>query len=177
MMTTKDVWATPLSHYTWEDQESLGSVVNSIILEFPDGVSDAERADIEEYPELLPAHSFISDTLKHYFADNFPKQETWSFNWWVHVYREGATHHIHNHLGSQFTGILYLATPPVGGELVLHDPRGNANRGYNSNLNHMFDPIVLKPQAGDLFIFPSFVWHNVETVKDMRICMPFDVWC
>jgi hypothetical protein len=176
-MILNELWPTTLAQFTWDDQIALGNVVNDIIMKFPDGISDHERPDIDEYSELKLAHEFIDNSIKSYLESDFPKQKSFSFNWWVHVYRQGATHHIHNHLGSQFTGILYLATPPVGGELVLHDPRGNANRGYNSNLNHIFEPVVLKPQAGDLFIFPSFVWHNVETVKDMRICMPFDVWC
>lgn len=176
-MITKQLWPTSLAQFKWEDQTSLGNVVNDIILKFSEGISDSERPDISEYNELQSAHSFIDNSIKSYLNSDFPNQETYSFSWWVHVYRQGATHHIHNHLGSQFTGILYLATPAIGGELVLHDPRGNANRGYNQNLNSMFAPMVIKPEAGDLFIFPSFVWHNVETVKDMRICMPFDVWC
>jgi len=176
-MIIKDLWPTKLIQFKWDNQELLGNVVNDIILKFPDGISDSERPDIEEYPEIKPAYDYVNDCVEKFLEVEFPKQGTYSFSWWVHVYRQGATHHIHNHLGSQFTGILYRATPPVDGELVLHDPRGNANRGYNNNLKHMFDPIILKPEAGDLFIFPSFVWHNVETVKDMRICMPFDVWC
>ena len=176
-MTSEDLWPTKISKFKWNDEYCLGNVVNDVILKFPDGVGDDEKPDIDEYPELEPAHQFITTCVDEFLKEHFPKQATFSFNWWVHVYKQGATHHIHNHLGSQFTGILYLATPPVGGELVLHDPRGNANRGYNTNLNHMFDPVVLQPEAGDLFIFPSFVWHNVETVKDLRICMPFDVWC
>lgn len=176
-MIVDDVWSTKVIKFKWNDQEQLGNVVNDIILKFPDGVSDSERPSIDEYPELQPAWGFINNSIEQFLNQEFPKQKDYSFSWWVHVYRGGSTHHIHNHLGSQFTGILYLASPPAGGELVLHDPRGNANRGYNANLNHMFDPVVIKPEAGDLFIFPSFVWHNVETVKDLRICMPFDVWC
>lgn len=176
-MTSEDLWPTTISKFKWNDEYCLGNVVNDIILKFPDGIGDDEKPDIDEYPELEPAHQFITNCLDQLLSEQFPKQKNFSFNWWVHVYREGATHHIHNHLGSQFTGILYLATPPKGGELVLHDPRGNANRGFNNNLNHMFAPKVITPEAGELYVFPSFVWHNVETVKDMRICMPFDVWC
>jgi|TARA_B110000483_G_scaffold29104_1_gene35301 predicted 2-oxoglutarate/Fe(II)-dependent dioxygenase YbiX len=176
-MIVKQLWPTTIAHFKWNDQESLGQTVNDIILKFPDGIGDDERPDIEEYNELQSAHNFIDQSMAEYLSKDFPLQQQFTFSWWVHVYRENATHHIHNHLGSQFTGILYLASPPNGGELLLHDPRGNANRGYNDNLKHIFAPEVIKPQAGDLFIFPSFVWHNVERVHDMRICMPFDVWC
>lgn len=176
-MILKQLWPSTVAQFKWSDEAALGQTVNDIIFNFSNGISDHERSDINEYEELKSAHAFIDNCISKYLAQDFPLQAKYSFNWWVHVYREDATHHIHNHLGSQFTGILYLASPPNGGELVLHDPRGNANRGYNDNLKHIFNAEVIKPSAGDLFIFPSFVWHHVERVHDMRICMPFDVWC
>ena len=174
---TKQLWSTPLSHYKWDDEENLGKIITDIIMNFPSGIDQDENPSIDEYPELKPAHDFAVSCSGEFLEENFSSNSKYNISWWVHVYREGFHHHIHNHLGSQFTGILYLQCPPVGGELVLHDPRGNANRAYNHELRKMFEPVTIQPETGDLFIFPSFVWHNVHPVTDLRICMPFDIWC
>lgn len=170
-------WGTPVAHYIWNDAEQLTKTVSDIIINFPNGIDNGEKPHIDEYPELESAHNFLDKCTKDFLSIHFPKQEKHSISWWIHVYREGFYHQLHNHAGSQFTGILYLAAPDEGGELVLHDPRYNANRGFNDNLRDMFKPVTIQPKAGDLYLFPSFVWHNVEPVKDLRICIPFDVWC
>jgi hypothetical protein len=71
----------------------------------------------------------------------------------------------HNHNNSLVSAIFYVLvdTFDSGGELVFHDPRINANRGYSKNsFQKKFENINFKPKTGDLLIFPSFLYHHVE---------------
>ena len=40
----------------------------------------------------------------------------------------------------------------------------------------MFEKIKFAPSSGDVLIFPSFLYHNVETFNGkMRLAMPVDL--
>ncbi len=81
----------------------------------------------------------------------------------------------HNHKNSHFTAVLYVDVPD--GDLVLYDPRSNANRGYPPELEHMFEPVRFLPKNGDLILIPSFVFHeSLVTMSDQpRIIFVSDI--
>ena len=83
----------------------------------------------------------------------------------------------HNHSGSHLSAVFYLLCEEKnGGNIVLHDPRTNANRGYVDDFQSMFDKVRFTPSSGDVLIFPSFLYHNVETFNGkMRLAMPVDL--
>ena len=83
----------------------------------------------------------------------------------------------HNHSGSHLSAVFYLLCEEKnGGNIVLHDPRTNANRGYIDEFQSMFEKIKFTPSSGDVLIFPSFLYHNVETFNGkMRLAMPVDL--
>ena len=66
----------------------------------------------------------------------------------------------HNHGHSHFTSIYYKHVSGEGGDLILHDPRANANRGYPQEFAIDFKPMVIKPLSGLYIIFPSYVYHT-----------------
>jgi hypothetical protein len=71
----------------------------------------------------------------------------------------------HNHNNSLVSAIFYILVDNFdsGGELIFHDPRINANRGYSKNsFQKKFENVNFKPKTGDLLIFPSFLYHHVE---------------
>jgi len=83
----------------------------------------------------------------------------------------------HNHSGSHVSAVFYLLCENNhGGDIILHDPRTNANRGYIPEFSKMFDPIRFTPQTGDVLMFPSFLYHNVETFRGkIRLALPVDL--
>lgn len=83
----------------------------------------------------------------------------------------------HNHAGSQFSAVFYLMADGDG-DIVFTDPRGNANRGYDSNMLRVeFSPVKHSPQAGDALIFPSFLFHYVAPFTSrFRICLAVDLF-
>lgn len=68
----------------------------------------------------------------------------------------------HNHGQSQLTSIHYTHIDGLGGDLIIQDPRANANRGWPQELAHNFQPMVVQPQAGMTVTFPSYCYHLVS---------------
>jgi len=85
----------------------------------------------------------------------------------------------HNHSGSPFVSVFYIFAQEqdLGGELVLNDPRTNANRGYMSDFQEPFQPLQHKPKTGDVLVFPGYVYHAVNPfVAKLRIAIPVDLF-
>lgn len=86
---------------------------------------------------------------------------------------------LHNHSGSFLSAVFYLLAEEQdqGGELIFCDPRINANRGYTQEWNQEFDYTRVQPQTGDVFVFPSFLYHFVTPYNSrFRLCVPVDLF-
>lgn len=97
---------------------------------------------------------------------------------WITGHGESYKIANHNHSGAQFSAVYYVLAEQQdqGGELVLHDPRTNANRGYDSNFQHLFKPYILQPETNDFIMFPSFAYHQVsEYHSRFRLAIPVDL--
>ncbi len=73
--------------------------------------------------------------------------------------KNGQYKRIHNHLGAQAFGILYLDdinNEDDGGELVLHDPSFNSNMGFVGSSQKK-----IETKRNRLIIAPAHVWHEV----------------
>jgi Rps23 Pro-64 3,4-dihydroxylase Tpa1-like proline 4-hydroxylase len=73
--------------------------------------------------------------------------------------KTGQHKRVHNHLGSQAFGILYLDdinNNEEGGELVLRDPSFNSNMGFVGK-----DKETIQTRRNRLIIAPAHVWHEV----------------
>jgi hypothetical protein len=86
----------------------------------------------------------------------------------------------HNHSNCQFSAVFYLLSDlkeKSGGEIVFHDPRTNANRGYDTRFSHLFAPEKVTPKSGDFLIFPSYLYHHVNTVfSQKRMALAVDLF-
>jgi hypothetical protein len=86
---------------------------------------------------------------------------------------------IHNHSGSQFVSVFYIMAEEesAGGEIVLQDPRVNANRGFMPPFINDFASIEHKPKTGDVLIFPAYVYHYVKPYTSrLRLAIPTDIF-
>jgi hypothetical protein len=68
----------------------------------------------------------------------------------------------HNHGQSQLTSIHYTHIDGMGGDLIIQDPRANANRGWPQELAQQFQPMVVQPEPGMTVTFPSYCYHLVS---------------
>jgi uncharacterized protein (TIGR02466 family) len=84
---------------------------------------------------------------------------------WVNIMRSNAQHTAHIHPQSVISGTYYLQTPPRSSAIKFEDPR----LGFLMN-SPLIKPsaktahqrfVSLKPKAGDLVLFESWLRHEV----------------
>lgn len=124
------------------------------------------------------AHSKFKEFFKQAYNEDIEKYNT-VYKAWITGTNSGYSMETHNHAGSPFVAVFYILSEPddMGGELVLTDPRTNANRGYRGNFLKQFSPMEFKPETGDVIIFPGFVYHHVKTYHSkLRVAIPVDLF-
>lgn len=102
-----------------------------------------------------------------------------SFRAWLTGSKNGYNMELHNHSGAPLVSVFYLLAEESdqGGELVMHDPRANANRAFPRQLISEFDPVVHTPSSGEVLIFPGYVYHSVRRYdSQMRLAVPVDLF-
>ena len=98
---------------------------------------------------------------------------------WLTGSMGGYSMDLHNHSGAPFVSVIYLLAEEQdqGGQLVMQDPRTNANRGFATELQYLFSPIEHTPQSGDVLIFPGYVYHSVRQFNStLRLAVPVDIF-
>jgi len=90
---------------------------------------------------------------------------------WASVHHEGIGHRGHTHPECMLSGVYYLRVPSDAGNFVFQDPRGG---GF---LPPFESYVEIRPQEGDLIIFPAWFAHEVEETKghDVRVSLAFNL--
>ena len=151
-------WPTVVSYSTFDVTDQM---LNKAIL-----------GEVDDSIHLLALYEF-----KKYLTDvlDIP----WSMyaghklNSWVNRYDEKTEMEYHSHHGDHLSAVFYLKAD--GGDIVFHDPRFFAARGYDEAFRPCFAPIKHTPKTGDLVIFPSFLYHTVRASDKFRISVPVDL--
>lgn len=108
---------------------------------------------------------------------------------WYHVTRHGGYTGPHNHPMASWSGV-YCVCPgepdtahPESGVLRLFDNRAEANMYLDAGNAHLADRYAFGNmgwhlQAGQLIIFPSYLFHEVAPFRgrDERITVAFNCW-
>ena len=108
---------------------------------------------------------------------------------WYHIARYAGSFISHNHPMASWSAVYcvrageVVAAHPESGLLRLFDPRQGANAFQdpsNAQLRPAFSlrPLELRLGAGQLIVFPSFLYHEVTPFygKDMRITVASNCW-
>ncbi|HEY1415044.1 MAG TPA: TIGR02466 family protein [Caulobacteraceae bacterium] len=99
---------------------------------------------------------------------------------WVSILKPGAGHSGHIHPHSVLSGTVYVTIPERAGALRLEDPRlplmmaAPPRRGDAPEASRTF--VTLEPQEGDVFIWESWLRHEVlpGAAKNPRISVSFN---
>jgi len=106
---------------------------------------------------------------------------------WFHVSRSGAYFALHNHPMASWSGV-YCVSPgdgpgPDNGAISFQNPLGLANMFVDRGNAHLRLPysgknFMLRQQAGELILFPSYMFHQVLPYigKRERITVAFNCW-
>lgn len=102
------------------------------------------------------------------------RQFNWAVEMWANVNGPGDANQAHCHPGAYWSGVYYpdpgdAATKGNGGELLLEDPRYPL--AYltvpdlvfrDAQREAMFSEFAIRPEAGLLVLFPSWLRHSVR---------------
>jgi uncharacterized protein (TIGR02466 family) len=107
---------------------------------------------------------------------------TLSTSAWATICREGAYHAPHSHPDSAWSGVYYVdagtdrADCPLSGVLEFLDPRSGVE-AITAPGDPYGEPFRVRPEAGLLLIFPSWLYHWVHPYAGQtpRIAVSFNV--
>jgi uncharacterized protein (TIGR02466 family) len=107
---------------------------------------------------------------------------TLSVTAWATICRGGAYHAPHSHPDSAWSGVYYVdagtesVNQPLSGVLEFIDPRAGAE-AVTAPADPYGEPFRIRPRAGLLVIFPSWLFHWVHPYDGMtpRIAISFNV--
>jgi uncharacterized protein (TIGR02466 family) len=119
-----------------------------------------------------------------------PVKPDWTMEAWANVNGPGDSNACHYHPGSFWSGTYYVNDggcaddPALGGEFEMFDPRGPAPMMHAPSLKFGGEDGVsagsaetIRPRAGLMFIFPSFLLHAVRPYRGdaLRISIAFNL--
>src|SRR4029453_3232072 len=101
---------------------------------------------------------------------------------WATICRAGAYHAAHSHPDSAWSGVYYVdagtGNPdrPLSGVLEFLDPRAGVE-GVSAPGDPDGEPVPVRPEAGLLMVFPSWLYHWVHPYAGQtpRIAVSFNV--
>jgi hypothetical protein len=181
------LWPTNVMLAKIEHQELLDEVCNCILTNYDfnsmpsdfmkdfDILRDGGEA-LRDFKKLVVEPLFDS-YFKNTFGIGIEKFTSRRYRSWLAGPHSGYYIATHNHSGASVSAVFYLMcdTTAKGGELLMLDPRTNANRGYIDELKHVFDPVSYTPKSGEAVLFPSYLYHQTTPfLGSVRLAMPVD---
>lgn len=182
------LYPTPVQYSVMQNDRVRQQLVDALMInvdlteptkeKLGENLLDLNLPEIDQWvdQEVYPAFDrYLQSTTGRCISD----YEGYRFKSWL-TGTQGNYHLIlHNHSGSVISGVFYLLSEEstLGGELVFSDPRTNANRGYGTDFQPQFDYTKIQPRTGDVYIFPSFLYHFVMPYAGtLRLCVPVDLY-
>jgi uncharacterized protein (TIGR02466 family) len=190
-------FGTPISTYLWPDSDAFNAELRKVILEKEKadaGIKRSNEGGWHSKPDLLLWEAECARQLKDRlaaFALDLTRMTTASqgahkinfqMEAWANVSRRGNYNSIHDHSGSNWSGVYYVSggnsegDDPSNGRLELVDPRAGVNmlrleRG-------IFDGrYLIEPMPGLMVMFPSWLKHMVHPFQGSgeRISISFNI--
>lgn len=195
--TLANLFASPLLAHVWADGAELNAQLKESILEHARrnpgrdltnvGGWHSETGRLEfcgRAGERLIAHmrEMIEEATLRLYTEfgKTPERLNWTLNAWANVNGQGDFNKVHTHPGATWSGVYYV------------DP-GNSDQAGEGTPLHLADPcssrasiffpelstsnVLIKPEAGLMVLFPSYVPHGVLPHRGdrLRVSIAFNV--
>jgi uncharacterized protein (TIGR02466 family) len=202
-ISVKGLFATPVAAVEVPGSAALNAELERTILQRRAGTSSVQASNAGGWHsdrDLAtwggPPATAILDMAKSVATqltadrDGKPVRPAWTVQAWANVNGPGDGNICHYHPGSFWSGTYYVADggcardPSLGGEFEMLDPRGPAAGMYAPALkfagedgNAVGSAETIRPSPGLLFLFPSWLYHQVRPYRGagLRISIAFNL--
>lgn len=182
-MEIKNLWPTHVGFDTFENTDIATYILTNYDMNNPQSAPSNESFFDDNSPVIDNFKKQVYEKFNKYLKDTIGKEisdyKSYSMKGWITGYDYNYQMTIHNHAGSQLSGVFYVLAEDqgAGGDIVFSDPRVNSNRGYDDWFHPLFNRLTHKPKTGECIIFPSFTYHHVNPYySNLRIAIPVDLY-
>ena len=136
--------------------------------------------EMHKKPEYKPLVDELFKMVYQVFNEEYLERTPILGNMWANINTPGGYNKPHIHSNSLFSGVYFVKAEENSGKLVCSDPRPGAQMimpiRKKELPQHLWNQCYLAPIAGRVIMFPSWLWHSVETNEsnDLRISVSFN---
>ena len=98
---------------------------------------------------------------------------------WLNYTEMNGSHHIHKHVNSYLSGVLYINADKAHDKITFEEDRYDQIKLSTTELNQFnYHALSLPVESGDVVVFPSRLSHSVtkKKGKNTRISLSFNVF-
>ena len=190
-----ELFPDPIFHYKLENYKQINKELLNYILELQKkdkkGNNRSNRGGwhspnfdlVNPGPPINFINSF-KDFLKHIIEDEIGweyipnKQRVVAM--WAIINKKNSYNVKHNHQNCYLSSAYYIKKPENSGDITFYDPKESKTYRFpevEKHTNYSAESITIKPEEGDLLIFPSYLYHDVGVnLSDKeRIVVSFNI--
>tara|TARA_Y100000590_G_scaffold429291_1_gene541710 strand:+ start:988 stop:1593 length:606 start_codon:yes stop_codon:yes gene_type:complete len=99
---------------------------------------------------------------------------------WAIINNKDSYNIKHNHQNCYLSAAYYVKKPKNSGDITFYDPKEAKTYRFpeiEKNTNYSSESITIKPEEGDLLIFPSYLYHDVgiNLTDQDRVVVSFNI--
>lgn len=192
--TLLKLFPTPVVIASIANAEPLNAELKRLILEREKTHPSVERSNRGGWQSSWDMHEWGGEPMQRVLAfaravvedatvdrTGQRHQYAWRINCWANINRSGHGNQFHTHPGALWSASYYVddggidADPSLGGEFEIQDPRGVAPVMYAPQFTFagpdgaaLGESQRLRPRAGVLVVFPSWLSHGVCPYRGTR---------
>ena len=190
-----ELFPDPIFHYKLENYKQINKELLNYILELQKndktGNTHSNKGGwhspnfdlVNPGPPINFINSF-KDFLKHLIADEFgweyvPNKQRIVAMWAI-INKKNSYNVRHNHQNCYLSSAYYIKKPENSGDITFHDPKEAKTYRFpevEKYTNYSAQSITIKPEEGDLLIFPSYLYHDVgiNLSDEERVVVSFNI--
>ena len=190
-----ELFPDPIFHYKLENYKQINKELLNYILELQKkdkkGNNRSNRGGwhspnfdiVNPGPPINFINSF-KDFLKHIIEDEIGweyvpnKQRVVAM--WAIINKKNSYNVKHNHQNCYLSSAYYIKKPKNSGDITFYDPKESKTYRFpevEKHTNYSAESVTIKPEEGDLLIFPSYLYHDVgvNLSDEERIVVSFNI--
>ena len=190
-----ELFPDPIFHYKLENYKQINKELLNYILELQKkdkkGNNRSNRGGwhspnfdlVNPGPPINFINSF-KDFLKHIIEDEFGweyipnKQRVVAM--WAIINKKNSYNVKHNHQNCYLSSAYYIKKPENSGDITFYDPKESKTYRFpevEKHTNYSAESVTIKPEEGDLLIFPSYLYHDVgvNLSDEERVVVSFNI--